>query len=96
MSDIDTIIRSNDIVLFQSSGCPYCAQAIAALKAAGKPPLVIEASRDQRNVLSQRTGSSSVPSVWLKGKYVGGCNDGPEPWMGIKKLIANGDINKYL
>ena len=43
----------------------------------GKTFEVIEATSAQRNILNQKTGSSSVPNIWVKGKYVGGCNDGP-------------------
>ena len=66
------------------------------MKAAGYEPLVVEASSAQRSALYSLTSSSSVPSIWLKGKYVGGCNDGPESWMGIRKLINNGKISDYL
>ena len=44
----------------------------------------VEASRAQRDELKSKTGKTSVPSCWVKGAYVGGCNDGPEAWMGIR------------
>ena len=66
------------------------------MKAAGHNPHVIEATSAQRDALYSMTKSSSVPSVWLNGKYVGGCNDGPEPWMGIRKIINSGKIADYL
>ncbi len=37
-----------------------------------------------------------MPNIWLKGKFVGGCNDGPQDWMGIKKIIAAGKLEEYL
>jgi glutaredoxin-related protein len=37
-----------------------------------------------------------VPSVWVNGKFVGGCNDGPESWMGIKKIINNNKLDELL
>jgi len=49
-----------------------------------------------RAELKKRTSVSSVPSIWIKGVYVGGCNDGPEEWMGIKKLVETGDLEKRL
>jgi glutaredoxin-related protein len=30
-----------------------------------------------RAELGKRTGRTSVPSVWIGGQFVGGCNDGP-------------------
>ena len=56
---VDVIIQSNDIVLFISSGCPYCSQAISSLKATGKSFEVIEASSTQRSELYSKTGQSS-------------------------------------
>ena len=38
----------------------------------------------------------SVPAVFVKGKFVGGCNDGPEPWMGALKLLSNGGLREML
>jgi hypothetical protein len=42
------------------------------------------------------TGVSSVPSIWIKGVYIGGCNDGPMSWMGLMPLRANGNLQKLL
>ena len=44
----------------------------------GQKHTVIEATSEQRNTLKSKTGQSSVPNIWIKGKFVGGCNDGPE------------------
>lgn len=93
---VKTIVGAHDIVVFQSSGCPYCADAISELTSAGYEPTVIEASSQQRKDLASETGSRTVPSVWLKGKYVGGCNDGPQSWMGISKILRQGKINDFL
>lgn len=118
MSSVESIIQSNDIVVFSSSGCPYCRDAITSLKATGKKFEVIEANSEQRSQLYAKTNVSSVPNIWVKGKFVGGklifflmificfqhyecytltgCNDGPESWMGIKKLIRNGQLEQML
>jgi glutaredoxin len=89
---------TSDIVLFNMDGCPYCANAVAAIKSSGYGDrlTVIDPDDEQRSELYQITKVSSLPSVWIKGKYVGGCNDGPEPWMGIKKIIAGDKIKDFL
>lgn len=46
--------------------------------------------------LQQKTGKSSAPSVWIKGTYVGGCNDGTEPWHGVLPLLKNGKFKEML
>ena len=39
---------------------------------------------------------TTVPSIWVKGTYVGGCKDGPESWMGINKCIKSGKLEELL
>jgi glutaredoxin 3 len=92
---VSEIVSQNKIVVFQSAGCPYCDEAISSLTASGYTPTVIEASSEQRNEIRQLTNVSSVPSIWLGGKFVGGCNDGPESWMGIKKIIREKKVDSF-
>ena len=42
--------------------------------------------------LLRRTGRSSAPSVWVRGEYVGGCDDGTEPWHGVVPMLASGKL----
>lgn len=93
---VSKIVTEHDIVVFQSAGCPYCSNAISHLTSAGYKPDVIEANREQRDELAKATNSSSVPSIWIKGKFVGGCNDGPENWMGITKILRNNKMDEFL
>ena len=95
-ADIRALIQKKDIVLFVSSSCPYCSDAISILKEKGHNFDVIEVSSSQRSTLRSMTGMSSVPSCWVKGVFVGGCNDGPEGWMGIAKMVRNGELAKRL
>lgn len=95
-STVKPIVSSNDIVVFQRDGCPYCDIAVNKLQQSGYIPTIINATQDQRNELSETTKSGSVPSIWIKGKYVGGCNDGPEPWMGITRILKDNKIQKLL
>jgi glutaredoxin 3 len=95
-SKIQTSIDSNDVVLFIDPECPYCKEAIRLLTEHKTTHTVIECDSEMRAELKKRTSVSSVPSIWIKGVYVGGCNDGPEEWMGIKKLVETGDLEKRL
>ena len=49
-----------------------------------------------RREIASRYAQRSVPAVFVKGKFVGGCNDGPEPWMGALKLLSNGGLREML
>ena len=57
---------------------------------------VIEASQSQKQALRGITGSRSVPQVFVHGKYVGGCNDGPEAWMGVMPLLRSGKFQEMV
>jgi glutaredoxin 3 len=95
-ADIDNIVKTNDVVIFSSTTCPYCSMAQKALAEVNVDFKVINATNSQLKSLYKLTGMASVPNIWVKGKFVGGCNDGPEPWMGIKPLIRNGELFKML
>lgn len=39
-------------------------------------------------------GRTSVPAIWIDGKFVGGCNDGP--MGGLLKLDESGELDGML
>lgn len=96
IATVDELIASTDVVLFVSSTCPYCRQAVAALKAEGVEHTVIERTSAITATLLSKTGTTSVPSTWVKGTYVGGCNDGPEDWMGVVPMVRSGKLAEML
>jgi len=92
----DAIITSSDVVVFVSSSCPYCAQAVNALEAEGIEVTVVERTPEMAAALLSKTGKASVPSAWVKGTYIGGCNDGPEDWMGVVPMVRSGKLSEML
>jgi len=95
-ASVDEVLRQGSVVVFSSPTCPYCSQAIQALHAAGVEPVVVDAGPAARKELLELTGSSSVPSVFVKGTFIGGCNDGPEDWMGVNRCLQSGKIKELL
>ena len=95
---VSEVLSSAEIVVFKMDGCSYCDSAVEALKKAGYEGKtnVVLASDNQRDELYDLTQVTSLPSIWVKRKFVGGCNDGPEPWMGIKKIIARDELKSML
>eukprot|EP00656_Telonema_subtile_P019389 TRINITY_DN2064_c0_g1_i3.p1 TRINITY_DN2064_c0_g1~~TRINITY_DN2064_c0_g1_i3.p1 ORF type:complete len:119 (-),score=22.03 TRINITY_DN2064_c0_g1_i3:233-589(-) len=93
---VEEMIASADVVVFSSSFCPYCRKAIAALNEAGIEHTVIEKTGEIGSQLQALTGKTSVPSGWVKGTYIGGCNDGTESWHGIIPCIQSGKIAELL
>jgi len=93
--DVDSVIGSADVVFFDSPGCPYCRAAEEALQAAGIKFKKVDIA-EYKTALKERTGKTSAPSVWIKGTYVGGCNDGTEAWHGVKPMLASGKFTQML
>merc|ERR1712039_488755 len=93
--DVDFVIGSADVVFFDLPGCPYCRAAEAALQAAGIEFKKVDIA-EYRAALEERTGKASAPSVWIRGTYVGGCNDGTEAWHGVKPMLASGRLKQML
>merc|ERR1711934_1017937 len=92
---VDALLEAHTVVFFDMAGCPFCRMAEQALNEAGiefhKEPI-----GPHKPELIKRTGKSSAPSVWIKGQYVGGCNDGTEPWHGVKPMVANGKFKEMM
>lgn len=95
-STVDEYIAENDVIAFITPTCPFCREAVAALTDAGYPPVTVEVSpgSDLRNELASKTNSTSVPKVWVKGNFVGGCNDGG--MGGVKPLLRSGKIQELM
>lgn len=73
-------INSSDLVLFVRERCLYCREAFGALDKKGFKPKVVLAKAFHRKGLLELTGKRSLPSAWVKGTYMGGCNE-------VKKLL---------
>ena len=82
---------------------PFSTKAKEYLALAGVQPKVIEldqpldSGNPLRAELGKLTGRTSVPSVWIGGEYVGGCDDGPSDQApGIIKLAFTGALSAKL
>jgi len=95
-ASVKEYIEQNDIVAFVSYSCPFCQQALRALKDAGYKVTEVEAERgsETREAVAQMTGSTSVPKVWVKGQFAGGCNDGG--LGGVVPCLRNGKIKEIM
>jgi glutaredoxin len=93
---VKSVTDAHLMVVFSSSWCPYCKQVMQALQSANIDYHLVEVDGATKRVLMQKTGKSSVPSVWIGDKYIGGCNDGPEKWMGTIPNIGNGNVKKWM
>eukprot|EP00929_Paragymnodinium_shiwhaense_P114683 TRINITY_DN83155_c0_g1_i1.p1 TRINITY_DN83155_c0_g1~~TRINITY_DN83155_c0_g1_i1.p1 ORF type:complete len:101 (+),score=35.60 TRINITY_DN83155_c0_g1_i1:238-540(+) len=92
---LEEVISSATVVFFDMPSCPFCRQAEDALnnqKIDFKKVMI----SDYKPALIEKTGKSSAPSVWIKGTYVGGCNDGVEPWHGTLPMLRSGKFKEMM
>jgi len=81
LDQIKKEIASNPIVLFvkgtrEMPRCGFSARTIALFEEFGKPFKVIDILPDPRlrQVLSAHSNWPTIPQVFIKGKFVGGCD----------------------
>ena len=100
-SELDATLASADVVVFSYGGCPYCRKVTRGFDAQGVKYREVDYDdlddgEAVRREIAARHAQRSVPAVFVKGKFVGGCNDGPESWMGALKLLSNGGLREML
>jgi peroxiredoxin len=80
VSDADTMLRyldpsaprPDEVAMLSREGCPFCAQAKAALRAAGISFTDISLPPFQRaRALRAMTGAQTVPQVFVNGRLIG-------------------------
>eukprot|EP00747_Dinoflagellata_sp_TGD_P140112 gnl/TRDRNA2_/TRDRNA2_175971_c0_seq3.p1 gnl/TRDRNA2_/TRDRNA2_175971_c0~~gnl/TRDRNA2_/TRDRNA2_175971_c0_seq3.p1 ORF type:complete len:219 (-),score=46.51 gnl/TRDRNA2_/TRDRNA2_175971_c0_seq3:134-790(-) len=96
IAEASDAIKAFDLVLFIKPRCPFCKGALESLQDNGFFPKVVDTTRSQQRGLQALTGKTSLPSCWVQGNYVGGCNDGIEAWHGVKPMIASGKLRQML
>lgn len=97
--DIENIIQSSEVTLFSFTTCPFCRRAKDALDERGIVYRAMELDTLEDNLgntiraqLGKLTGRTSMPSIFVQGKFTGGCNDGP----GLLPMIEDGRFDKMM
>lgn len=91
---IDDLLASNKVVVFSFVRCPFCVKAKGLLNELNIPFKAIEVDQIPEGMalraeLANRTGRTSVPSIWIDGQFIGGMNDGNP---GLGPLHAQGKL----
>ena len=65
------------VEIYTQPWCPYCERAIALLTRKGVTYREIKAPHGskERDEAIKRTGSSSVPQIFIGARHIGGCDD---------------------
>jgi glutaredoxin 3 len=96
---IDQFVTDHPVAMFSFTTCPFCRRAKDFLDEKGILYVSMEldelegnAGNEIRSILGRKTGRTSVPSIFVGGKCIGGCNDGP----GLLPLAESGELDKLL
>mmetsp|Transcript_57771 Transcript_57771/g.130903 ORF Transcript_57771/g.130903 Transcript_57771/m.130903 type:complete len:229 (-) Transcript_57771:62-748(-) len=98
-AELLAIIEGNDVVMFSATYCPFSFAAKRALEAEG----IFDYTAVEWNTLpeggalvaeiGELIGRTSIPSIFIGGVSIGGCNDGTP---GLRPLIASGGLDAAL
>ena len=80
---------------------PYQYKAKKLLDEKGAKYTAIELDKESdgkaiRAVMGDTLGKTSVPAIWIKGTFIGACNDGPPGFDGVKNLNSSGKLDDML
>eukprot|EP00555_Chaetoceros_dichaeta_P004736 CAMPEP_0198254328 /NCGR_PEP_ID=MMETSP1447-20131203/4642_1 /TAXON_ID=420782 /ORGANISM="Chaetoceros dichaeta, Strain CCMP1751" /LENGTH=201 /DNA_ID=CAMNT_0043940331 /DNA_START=21 /DNA_END=626 /DNA_ORIENTATION=- len=102
-ADIEETVASAPCVMFTWESSPSCKQALSAMEAAEAKVKIVrlddpwDEGNPIRAELGKMVGKSSVPCIFIAGKYVGGFDSGPsEEAPGIQKLAFKGTLRPML
>jgi glutaredoxin 3 len=79
------------VTVYSSDFCPYCQRAKALLKERGAAfeEIVVDGKPDVRARMTEMTGRTSVPQIFIGERHVGGCDD-------LHALDARGELAPLL
>jgi len=92
---VEDFIGTGKVTMYSFTTCPFCRRAKDYLDVEGIEYSVVELDElpgnegnEIRATLGRMTQRTSVPSIFINGKYIGGCNDGP----GLLPLANSGEL----
>jgi glutaredoxin 3 len=98
-AEVDGFIQTHPVAMFSFSTCPFCRRAKDFLEEKSIPYHSVELDELEGNrgneiraMLGRKTRRTSVPSIFIGGRYIGGCNDGP----GLLPLAESGELDRLL
>ena len=81
MTSLNDLIAANDVVIFSWLRCPYCKKVkefLFAKKIEYKDYLLEQMGVEGESIhaeIKRRHNHETVPAVFIKGQFIGGCDD---------------------
>jgi glutaredoxin 3 len=68
---------SNDIIIYSTQVCPYCVAAKNLLKNKQLEyrEIMVDKDPEERAIMIEKSGRTSVPQIFINGTHVGGFDD---------------------
>ncbi len=80
-----------NILMYASSWCPYClrAKALFDKKKVNYQWISVDGQREVREQMTERTGRTSVPQIFIDDRHIGGCDE-------LYALEKQGELDRLL
>ena len=67
----------SEVIIYSTQFCPYCVRAKELLnsKNVNFTEIGVDYDHEQRSIMTQRSGRTSVPQIFIGDFHVGGCDD---------------------
>ncbi|MFQ3186319.1 glutaredoxin 3 [Marinomonas primoryensis] len=65
------------VTIYSSDYCPFCVRAKQLLSAKNVAfnEIRVDGKREVRQQMTEKSGRTSVPQIWIGERHVGGCDD---------------------
>jgi monothiol glutaredoxin len=95
--EVEKLVKNNEVVIYMKGSpdfpmCGFSARAVAVLKAAGASKLAsfdVLSDDDMWTALEEYTQWPTVPQIFIKGKFVGGCDI-------VSEMFERGELQDVL
>ena len=73
----EEVATMKSITIYSSYYCPFChsAKALLARKGLSFDEINVDNDRQLRQEMTQKSGRTSVPQIWIGDQHIGGCDD---------------------
>ena len=96
-TEVEKLVTQNEVVIYMKGSpefpmCGFSARAIAVLKAAGVSKIAsfdVLSDDDMWTALEEFTQWPTVPQIFIKGKFVGGCDI-------VSEMFERGELQETL
>lgn len=63
--------------MYATAACPFCqsAERLLLAKGAGIEKIRVDLEPERRAEMTQKSGRSTVPQIWIGARHIGGCDD---------------------